>query len=35
MDKRVDGAQSALLQPLSAADRRELRRLLRRLLEGA
>jgi DNA-binding MarR family transcriptional regulator len=35
LDKRVDGAQSALLQPLSAADRRELRRLLRRLVDGA
>jgi DNA-binding MarR family transcriptional regulator len=35
LDKRVDGAQSALLQPLSAGDRRELRRLLGRLLDGA
>jgi MarR family transcriptional regulator, lower aerobic nicotinate degradation pathway regulator len=35
LDKRVDGAQSTLLEPLSAADRRELRRLLRRLLDGA
>ncbi len=32
LDKRVDGAQDALLAPLPAADRRELRRLLERLI---
>jgi DNA-binding MarR family transcriptional regulator len=31
LDKRVDAAQNALLQPLSASERRELRRLLERL----
>jgi DNA-binding MarR family transcriptional regulator len=35
LDKRVDGAQGALLQPLSAVERHELRRLLRRLLDDA
>jgi MarR family transcriptional regulator, lower aerobic nicotinate degradation pathway regulator len=35
LDKRVDAAQNALLEPLSAADRRELRRLLGRLVDGA
>jgi MarR family transcriptional regulator, lower aerobic nicotinate degradation pathway regulator len=35
LDKRVDAAQDALLGPLSAADRRELRRLLERLVDGA
>jgi DNA-binding MarR family transcriptional regulator len=34
LDKRVDAAQEALLAPLSAADRRELRRLLVRLVAG-
>jgi DNA-binding MarR family transcriptional regulator len=33
LDKRVEAAQSALLEPLSATDRRELRRLLERLVE--
>ena len=32
LDKRVDNAQDALLEPLSAAERRELLRLLRRLI---
>jgi DNA-binding MarR family transcriptional regulator len=32
LDKRVDAAQDALLAPLPAADRRELRRLLERLI---
>jgi DNA-binding MarR family transcriptional regulator len=32
LDKRVDAAQDALLEPLPAADRRELRRLLERLV---
>jgi DNA-binding MarR family transcriptional regulator len=32
LDKRVDAAQDALLAPLPAADRRELRRLLERLV---
>ena len=35
LDKRVDAAQDALLEPLSATERRELRRLLERLLDGA
>lgn len=35
LDKRIDAAQTALLQPLSETERRELRRLLDRLLEGA
>lgn len=35
LDKRVDAAQDALLEPLSAADRRELRRLLARLVDSA
>jgi DNA-binding MarR family transcriptional regulator len=35
LDKRVDAAQNALLEPLSAADRRELRRLLQQLVDGA
>jgi MarR family transcriptional regulator, lower aerobic nicotinate degradation pathway regulator len=33
LDKRVDAAQSALLQPLSASDRRELTRLLEQLVD--
>jgi DNA-binding MarR family transcriptional regulator len=33
LDKRVEAAQSALLEPLSAADRRELVRLLERLVD--
>lgn len=33
LDKRVDAAQRALLEPLSASDRRELRRLLERLID--
>ena len=35
LDERVHEAQDALLEPLSARDRRELRRLLERLLQGA
>jgi DNA-binding MarR family transcriptional regulator len=35
LDKRVDAAQNALLEPLSATDRRELRRLLEQLIDGA
>ncbi len=35
LDKRVDAAQDALLEPLSATERRELRGLLERLLDGA
>ena len=35
LDKRVDAAQKALLEPLSATDRRELRRLLEQLVDGA
>jgi MarR family transcriptional regulator, lower aerobic nicotinate degradation pathway regulator len=35
LDKRVDAAQNALLEPLSATDRRELRRLLEQLVDGA
>jgi MarR family transcriptional regulator, lower aerobic nicotinate degradation pathway regulator len=35
LDKRVDAAQDALVEQLSAADRRELRRLLARLVDGA
>jgi DNA-binding MarR family transcriptional regulator len=34
LDKRIDAAQDALLAPLSAADRRELRRLLERVVLG-
>lgn len=34
LDKRVDAAQDALLAPLSAAERRELRRLLERVVHG-
>ena len=34
LDKRVDAAQEELLAPLPAADRRELRRLLERLVQG-
>jgi MarR family transcriptional regulator, lower aerobic nicotinate degradation pathway regulator len=34
LDKRVDAAQDALLAPLSAADRRELRRLLERIVDS-
>jgi DNA-binding MarR family transcriptional regulator len=33
LDRRIDAAQNALLAPLSAADRRELERLLTRLAE--
>jgi len=33
LDKRVDAAQDALLAPLSPKERRELRRLLSRLVE--
>ena len=33
LDKRVEAAQAELVAPLSAADRRELRRLLTRLVE--
>ena|SRR5690348_10616181 len=32
IDKRIDAAQTALLEPLSAADRRELIRLLERVV---
>jgi DNA-binding MarR family transcriptional regulator len=32
LDKRIDAAQDALLEPLSARDRREFRRLLARLV---
>jgi MarR family transcriptional regulator, lower aerobic nicotinate degradation pathway regulator len=35
LDRRVDAAQDALLEPLSAADRRKLRRLLEQLVDGA
>ncbi|HWF73840.1 MAG TPA: MarR family transcriptional regulator [Solirubrobacteraceae bacterium] len=35
LDRRVDAAQSALLAPLSARDRRELRRLLELLVRDA
>ena len=35
LDKRVDAAQDALLAPLPAADRRELRRLLERVIADA
>lgn len=34
LDKRVDAAQDALLAPLAAAERRELRRLLERVAAG-
>jgi DNA-binding MarR family transcriptional regulator len=34
LDKRVDTAQEALLAPLSARDRRELQRLLKRVVQG-
>jgi MarR family transcriptional regulator, lower aerobic nicotinate degradation pathway regulator len=34
LDKRVDAAQRALLAPLSAADRRQLRRLLELIADG-
>jgi MarR family transcriptional regulator, lower aerobic nicotinate degradation pathway regulator len=33
LDKRIDAAQDALLEPLSASDRRDLRRLLELLVE--
>jgi MarR family transcriptional regulator, lower aerobic nicotinate degradation pathway regulator len=33
LDKRVEAAQAELVAPLSTADRRELRRLLTRLVE--
>jgi MarR family transcriptional regulator, lower aerobic nicotinate degradation pathway regulator len=35
LDKRIDAAQEALLEPLSVRDRRELSRLLKRLLGEA
>jgi DNA-binding MarR family transcriptional regulator len=35
LDGRIDAAQTALLEPLSASDRRELRRLLQAILDGA
>lgn len=35
LDKTIDAAQSVLLEPLSASERRELRRLLELLVEGA
>jgi MarR family transcriptional regulator, lower aerobic nicotinate degradation pathway regulator len=35
LDRRVDAAQDALLAPLSATERRELRRLLRKVADGA
>jgi DNA-binding MarR family transcriptional regulator len=34
LDKTIDAAQSALLEPLSASERREFRRLLELLVEG-
>ncbi len=34
LDKRVDAAQTALLAPLPAAERRELQRLLERVVQG-
>ena len=34
LDKRIDDAQEALLEPLSADERRELSRLLRKLLDS-
>lgn len=34
LDKQVEAAQNALLEPLSASDRRELRRLLDLLIHG-
>jgi MarR family transcriptional regulator, lower aerobic nicotinate degradation pathway regulator len=34
LDKRVEAAQRALLEPLSATDRHELRRLLEQLVDG-
>jgi hypothetical protein len=33
LDDRVEAAQRALLEPLSAGERRELRRLLEQLVE--
>jgi MarR family transcriptional regulator, lower aerobic nicotinate degradation pathway regulator len=35
LDKRVEAAQSALLEPLSATERRELVRILERLVDHA
>jgi DNA-binding MarR family transcriptional regulator len=35
LDRRIDAAQNALLEPLSASDRRELRRLLEAILDSA
>lgn len=35
LDKRVDAAQRALLEPLSATDRHQLRRLLEQIADGA
>jgi DNA-binding MarR family transcriptional regulator len=34
LDKQIDAAQEALLEPLSTSERRELRRLLQKLLES-
>ena len=34
LDKRIDAAQEALLTSLSATERRELRRLLERVVQG-
>jgi MarR family transcriptional regulator, lower aerobic nicotinate degradation pathway regulator len=34
LDKRIDAAQDALLEPLSAGERRELGRLLQKILES-
>ena len=34
LDRRIDAAQDALLAPLSARERRELRRLLERVVHG-
>ncbi len=35
LDKLIDAAQDALLRPLSAAERRELNRLLRKVLDSS
>jgi DNA-binding MarR family transcriptional regulator len=35
LDKRIDAAQDTLLERLSPGDRRELRRLLEQLIDGA
>jgi hypothetical protein len=34
LDKRIDAAQEALLEPLSGVERQELRRLLHKILES-